>query len=738
MKYYIHSTILNLNNILSTESISPPAFYERRGFGNSRFFPIPQNKNRNVLILHPKPFFYELKPDFDGQENYPLIIEVEGSEEFKKFNKPEVDKNDFLIADKTIYLTPYTTRFIFFEEIHKKYAYSSLSLDIETKLLSLYKKVMDVSKPDACLPHIPKIVENEINIDEISKDIRINKIKGIIYAYYAASTFTVSENTLKVLNAYKGLYNICSSIQSNPYKIPSEQQREKILEFYNIIQYEPYISSYEEFKNFYELNNIHPYKMIEKIKCLGSNYKTTTIPGIDELIKYNKCDLINNQTLSTIDNAIKSLDIEMSANKFVFPREQKIQINILDENFISSKIIADESENKLLVDLLNFLVASRKYFDKITNKDLQLADDLTYQAKDSLGDKWVKGFYISDFLNCLRRTINNQENIEDWQDGLLSSIAALTLKGDDWSKLLQFMLGKGMRDCRIAFALYGAIIGYAKLTRDLTDNLLNGDFAAFYRYLHKQLHGIYLPNQQINFTPEVNETSRRHNFSDGHTIYDPISKNVQKNCGYNPVLRSSHGITDSNREISDRPLSSNGSVSSSQNQTSLISSSNKFNDKMVVIHEHSQNDALNCGLFIDDPQAYTIIDNQEIPQDKKAKFLKSLQFIVNKYKDENKRIYKKCKSTNNFEPEDYLRNFSNRCFYKSNPDCLEDNKDNLTYHDKIIRELCAKYKMSFEKWLNVKNDQVYMELKKSIKNFYNKNVSANTNDLFSYTNNNKK
>ena len=32
-KIYIPTTTLNFNNILSTESISPAIFYEKRGFG---------------------------------------------------------------------------------------------------------------------------------------------------------------------------------------------------------------------------------------------------------------------------------------------------------------------------------------------------------------------------------------------------------------------------------------------------------------------------------------------------------------------------------------------------------------------------------------------------------------------------------------------------------------------------------------------------------------------------------
>lgn len=43
MKLYIPTTTLNFDNILSSESISPKAFYEKRGFGYKTWETVDEN-----------------------------------------------------------------------------------------------------------------------------------------------------------------------------------------------------------------------------------------------------------------------------------------------------------------------------------------------------------------------------------------------------------------------------------------------------------------------------------------------------------------------------------------------------------------------------------------------------------------------------------------------------------------------------------------------------------------------
>lgn len=50
--YYIPTSSLNFNNILSSESISPKTFYQARTFGYSRWASIPENPYDNSIVLY--------------------------------------------------------------------------------------------------------------------------------------------------------------------------------------------------------------------------------------------------------------------------------------------------------------------------------------------------------------------------------------------------------------------------------------------------------------------------------------------------------------------------------------------------------------------------------------------------------------------------------------------------------------------------------------------------------------
>ena len=74
MKYYIPTSSLNFNNILSTESISPESFYECRKFGYSRWTPIPDNAFPNVVLLYATTCRFD--PPVSDVEDNPLLVEI--------------------------------------------------------------------------------------------------------------------------------------------------------------------------------------------------------------------------------------------------------------------------------------------------------------------------------------------------------------------------------------------------------------------------------------------------------------------------------------------------------------------------------------------------------------------------------------------------------------------------------------------------------------------------------------
>ena len=82
MKLYIPTCTLNFNNIFSTESISPAAFYTKRNFGNKRYYKVEANDLDNVVMLYSKYPLFRINDD--DMENSPMVIEIESDEYHKE------------------------------------------------------------------------------------------------------------------------------------------------------------------------------------------------------------------------------------------------------------------------------------------------------------------------------------------------------------------------------------------------------------------------------------------------------------------------------------------------------------------------------------------------------------------------------------------------------------------------------------------------------------------------------
>lgn len=170
-KLYIPISTFNFNNILSSESISPKAFYGLRGFGYSRWLSIPENNIDNVVLLYDKP--YKFSRTISDIEDHPMLVEIITDESF-----PQINEGVFY-SDHTIYLSPYRTKFIFFSEQVKRIVMSLSDSSLETKMMRVYGKRFVVEIPNnQSIPHVSLNVK--LNESEIRKDFQINKMKGLL------------------------------------------------------------------------------------------------------------------------------------------------------------------------------------------------------------------------------------------------------------------------------------------------------------------------------------------------------------------------------------------------------------------------------------------------------------------------------------------------------------------------------------------------------------------------------
>lgn len=489
MKYYIPTSSLNFNNILSTESLSPKSFYEIRGFGYSRWFSVEENSIEHLTLLYDKPHMFE-RPQSDI-EDHPMLIEIDVDDEF-----PKVADGVFY-TDRTIYLNPWQTKFIFFTEKDKTTALSLSDSSLETKLVRLYQRKIFVHQFEGTFPIVQKDSIAPIgDIDSlVEEDYVINKMKGLLYGYYIGANLSSTKENVQKLDALREIQNIFSSVLSSYDKTPSNAQRSRLNELFDYLDsLQPIYADLEK-----EVGNR---LLVDRIFAIFKRhgYVFTSIDRT-KLVYGLQDDGENNQSITWINREIARAKSLMESSKVKLnPDVAEIIVSSKDK-VAAPKTIEDNLMANLFVCWVNDVLCSKSFNGKINSIKERLSDEITKSAKNVIGSDWENS-PVRTYLNQLRRHVRGEEFNQSWDNGVLSSISAVLIKGDEWEQLLNFMQSKGMYDYRIAFALYGVLNGFANMTRDFTDLLLTTE-SSYLSKVYREMYGQLLEKS----IPETSNTS---------------------------------------------------------------------------------------------------------------------------------------------------------------------------------------------------------------------------------------
>lgn len=472
-KLYIPTTTLNFNNLLSSESISPESFYFKRDFGYSRWFPIPENDNVNAILLYDSKRYFE-RPLSDI-EDHPLLIEVMVDE-----SKLSKYAEGVYYCDHTIYLDPWHTKFIFFSPNDKTITLSMSDSSLETKLIKLYQRKIFVDSPSQKYSAV-RFQNINLNNLEIEKDFRINRMKGFLYGYYIGALLSTDKDSVNRLSDLKEILNIFAAIASSIEKKPTSYQSERLDVLLKSVLYD--LPLYQELLDIQEYNS----------------------------------------PIDWINNKIYKQELKKKKN-FLYPNASEVVV--IDNELEKAAIVEDSFEQKLYKNWINTILTSNKYNGNINSIREELSDDITIKAKEIYGEKWDES-NTKIILNKLRRHVRGDIFDVEWNNGLLSSIAAVITNGSDWTKLLAFMQNHGMYDYRLAFSMYGALNGFANLSRDFTDVLFSCDsryVAEVYTEFYGQLFGTTLDTKVINEENRIGDGDSFDNASEFTSFMESICK----------------------------------------------------------------------------------------------------------------------------------------------------------------------------------------------------------------------
>lgn len=463
--YYIPTTTLNLNNILSSESISPKSFYSLRGFGYPRWFTIPENNLDNAILLYDQPYSFQ-RPQSD-YEDHPLLIEIKTSKKFPTLN------NGISYCNHTLYLSPWNTRFIFFSNKNLSTALSLSEHSLETKLVELYHSTFIVNPNLNPNKYSSSTISSEQIPDtpniEIQNDFEINKMKGLLYGYYIGGLLSTSSKNVTRNNLLQEIRDIFYAILSSQNQSPTDHQLNRLKSSFIKLSLDSLSASIIAEK--VTLPSDIEY-IIQELTNVGVVFPD--IPNLNNLL-FSLANYSNNKdenpAIKFIDDEIRKLNYAiLSETKPLKISDAQITVSYRRLHSININAIDDIQDIPILLAWINNVLSDRKYNGKTsTFKDI-LSDEATLCTKDILNDSWDTSPYKTQ-LNEMRRYVRGQESKFQWNNGIIASLAAVLSKGNDWEQLLSFMKLKGMTDYRWALAFYGTLNGFANLTRDFTDIL---------------------------------------------------------------------------------------------------------------------------------------------------------------------------------------------------------------------------------------------------------------------------
>lgn len=481
-KLYIPTTTFNFNNILSSESISPKAYYERRGFGYKRWMEIPENNVDNVVLLYDEAFAFE-RPISDI-EDHPMLIEFETDKDY-----PQVAEGVYY-SDSTIYFSPWNTRFIFFCEKDKMITLSLSDSSLETKMLPIYKGKLVVET------YTPKTTNQHLEVciplceEGIEYDFRLNKMKGLLYGYYIGVRLSSTSELVEKYNSLQELYNIFSSVLSSENHSPTIIQEDRMIYLISEIQKDiPYIKYLEG--QLGDSKNV--IAVIDKLESMGVRF-----PGyvgqrfLRDAIINGTSD--NNFAINWVKEYFSQLkQLEKKSRVYLSANSEEI---IVSDLYLSKIANLSQKDAELVKVWINNVLIKKEFNGNTGSYKEQLSDEITLATREILQSDWESD-PIRQQLNSMRKYIRGQEVDFLWSNGIASSISAVLAKGNDWEQLYSFLKSKSLYDYRLAFAFYGELIGFANLTRDFTDHLLNSSDRNYVAEVYKEFMGQLLGIESI-------------------------------------------------------------------------------------------------------------------------------------------------------------------------------------------------------------------------------------------------
>lgn len=500
MKYYVATSSLNIENILSTESISPASSYKSRSFGYQSFNQLDELKSFNCIML------FSVIPHFfiedEQRENYPMIIQIDDDLQLNEIREVGEYCNCKIYAyAKTIHITPRSTQFYFFTDKARILSYHNC-LDSKMCKLVDYFQFATICPSNVKLRDLIQEVNDSL-CPTVSKDEdnqnQYNRVKGFICGYYIGAIKSLSINTAKMLKIQKRIYDIVASIENNKGQGNAVLNEELVRLDKEYMRLDPTTihlkKLWDEFANNHNMAvekldelllelNVAGQAKRNFCKQQGLNLRNTLSEyQLWDLKKYcNDISLHIHSLISRERDEMKT-KIDLCSCLDINPDYSLAMMSMDDDksnlfNKILSRIIWDD----IVPDIDSLRINRFDIATKVTETVRQI-----FETDNQQWDGSVEQLYF----HHLRQNIGEFSpfNLQEIDNVVLQSLATFLLKGEDFEGMISYFESNSMPIYQYALALWGATLGYVQIPRTIiSSSMSKSDFENLYRNIYKLMY----------------------------------------------------------------------------------------------------------------------------------------------------------------------------------------------------------------------------------------------------------
>lgn len=470
MNYYIKVLRSNIDNILSSESVSPAAYYSRREFGYRRFDMASDDKSEYELYL------WDRILDTDEDVVY---IEMSGSDPQLQ-NLIKAQNRDVYIVRKTIRLYPWNCKILFKNTSDAKDTIFICKSSLMNKMWNCYSFGI---APKGELEHHSYYVADslEINISaDVNRDFRWNRVKGFLFAYSIGVAKSLTPSLARLLQAELNIYGLATVLSG--MNTASKDIQDSI----------------ERQKKIFNTNDPNRLLLKKRWEELVLNQFSTLKDGqiFEEILKKLGVQRLAMDEFAKEQGIALGPKLDTSVVSSSYWKSFKAGLHDYTESVLSQyqKYVRNESDNPIeVVDLhikihgkgrnlyeliLNHSISHADFLsvERIRSKKLEVANDLSMFIKDYYsysGQKW-DGTDEQNYMNELRKNIAYSTPFDIHKTGNkeLQALAAYILKGDVIDDMIKFIQISAIEDYSLILGLWGVNVGYTDIPKTFF-NLMN-------------------------------------------------------------------------------------------------------------------------------------------------------------------------------------------------------------------------------------------------------------------------